>query len=72
MIASLARRLAAEVAGTAALVAAVVGSGIMAQRLTGDAALALLCNALATGGSLVVLIAILAPISGADRNPAVC
>jgi glycerol uptake facilitator-like aquaporin len=65
------RRLAAEALGTGALVASVVGSGIMAERLTGDAALALLCNALATGAMLVVLIAILGPISGAHLNPAV-
>jgi glycerol uptake facilitator-like aquaporin len=68
---SLSRRLAAEVVGTAALVVAVVGSGIMAQRLTGDVALALLCNALATGAALVVLISILRPISGAHFNPVV-
>ncbi|HZY67589.1 MAG TPA: MIP/aquaporin family protein [Devosia sp.] len=68
---SLSRRLAAEVAGTAALIVAVVGSGIMAQRLTDDAALALLCNAIATGAALVVLIAALGPVSGAHFNPAV-
>lgn len=71
MTPALSRRLAAEVAGTAALVVAVVGSGIMAQRLTGDLALALLCNALATGAALVVLISVLGPISGAHLNPAV-
>ena len=65
------RRLAAEALGTAALVAAVVGSGMMAERLTGDAALALLCNTLPTGAMLVVLITILGPISGAHLNPAV-
>lgn len=70
-MADLARRLAAEGIGTALLVAAVVGSGIMAERLTADAALALLCNAIATGAILVVLIAVLAPISGAHFNPAV-
>jgi glycerol uptake facilitator-like aquaporin len=64
-------RLAAEALGTAALVAAIVGSGIMADRLTDDAAVALLCNALATGAVLVVLIATLGPISGAQLNPAV-
>ena len=64
------RRLAAEALGTAALVAAIVGSGMMAERLTGDAALALLCNTLPTGAMLVVLIAILGPISGAHLNPA--
>ena len=51
--------------------AAVVGSGMMAERLTGDAALALLCNTLPTGAMLVVLIAIFGPISGAHLNPAV-
>ena len=65
------RRLAAEFLGTAMLVATVVGSGVMADRLTGDVALALLCNALATGAILVVLITVLAPISGAHFNPAV-
>lgn len=68
---SLGRRLVAEGLGTGQLVAAVIGSGIMADRLTEDAALALLCNALATGASLVVLISIFGPISGAHFNPAV-
>jgi len=63
--------LAAEAAGTAFLVAGVVGSGIMAERLTGDVALALLANTIATGAILVVLIATLGPISGAHFNPAV-
>ena len=54
-----------------AVVAAVVGSGMMAERLTGDAALALLCNTLPTGAMLVVLIAMLGSISGAHLNPAV-
>lgn len=67
----LARRLVAEALGTALLVAGVVGSGIMAQSLTHDVALALLCNAVATGALLTVLILILAPISGAHFNPAV-
>ena len=65
------RRLVAEALGTALLVATVVGSGIMAESLTRDAALALLCNTLATGAILVVLIAILGPVSGAHFNPAV-
>ena len=65
------RRLVAEALGTALLVATVVGSGIMAERLTTDAALALLGNTLPTGAILVVLISILGPISGAHFNPAV-
>ncbi|RVD51169.1 MAG: aquaporin family protein [Mesorhizobium sp.] len=65
------RRLVAESLGTALLVATVVGSGIMARSLTADGALALLCNTLPTGASLVVLITILGPISGAHFNPAV-
>jgi len=65
------RRLAAEAVGTAFLVAAVVGSGLMAQGLTDDGALALLCNALPTGAMLVVLITVLGPVSGAHLNPAV-
>jgi glycerol uptake facilitator-like aquaporin len=65
------RRLTAEALGTALLVATVVGSGIMAESLTMDAALALLCNTLPTGAILVVLIAILGPVSGAHFNPAV-
>jgi glycerol uptake facilitator-like aquaporin len=65
------RRLAAEALGTAILVATVVGSGIMAETLTKDVALALLCNTLPTGAILVVLITLLGPISGAHFNPAV-
>jgi glycerol uptake facilitator-like aquaporin len=65
------RRLAAEALGTALLVATVVGSGIMAESLTRDVALALLGNTLPTGAILVVLISILGPISGAHFNPAV-
>jgi glycerol uptake facilitator-like aquaporin len=65
------RRLAAEALGTGLLVATVVGSGIMAESLTGDVALALLGNTLPTGAILVVLITILGPISGAHFNPAV-
>jgi glycerol uptake facilitator-like aquaporin len=67
----LSRRLAAEALGTALLVATVVGSGIMAETLTKDVALALLCNTLPTGAILVVLITVLGPISGAHFNPAV-
>jgi glycerol uptake facilitator-like aquaporin len=65
------RRLTAELLGTLILVATVVGSGIMAERLTHDVALALLGNTLPTGAILVVLITILGPISGAHFNPAV-
>jgi glycerol uptake facilitator-like aquaporin len=65
------RRLLAEALGTALLVATVVGSGIMAESLTKDVALALLGNTLPTGAILVVLITILGPISGAHFNPAV-
>ena len=68
---SLSRRLAAEALGTGTLVATVVGSGIMAETLTHDIALALLANTLATGAILVVLITVLAPVSGAHLNPAV-
>jgi glycerol uptake facilitator-like aquaporin len=66
------RRAVAECLGTWLLVATVVGSGIMAERLAGgNVAVALLGNTIATGAILVVLIAILAPISGAHFNPAV-
>src|SRR4051794_705131 len=65
------RRLVAEALGTAVLVATVVGSGIMAETLTKDVALALLGNTLPTGAILVVLITILGPVSGAHFNPAV-
>jgi glycerol uptake facilitator-like aquaporin len=65
------RRLTAEMMGTLLLVATIVGSGIMAGRLTDDTAIALLANSLATGAVLVVVITILAPISGAHFNPAV-
>jgi len=65
------RRLIAEALGTALLVATVVGSGIMAESLTKDVALALLGNTLPTGAILVVLITILGPVSGAHFNPAV-
>jgi glycerol uptake facilitator-like aquaporin len=69
--AALKRRLAAEALGTAFLVATVVGSGVMAENLTKDNAVALLGNTLPTGAVLVVLITILGPISGAHFNPAV-
>ena len=65
------RQAAAEAIGTMLLVACVVGSGIMAQSLTHDPALALLCDTLATGALLTVLILIFAPVSGAHFNPAV-
>lgn len=65
------RRLAAEALGTAMLVATVVGSGIMADRLSNDVAVSLLGNTLPTGAILVVLITVLGPISGAHFNPAV-
>src|ERR1700683_5575399 len=69
---SLPRRLFAEWLGAAFLLAAVVGSGIMAERLAGgNVALALLCNTLPPGAILVVLILIFGPISGAHFNPAV-
>ena len=71
MVPDLARRLAAEALGTAILVATVVGSGIMADRLTNDVALSLLGNTIPTGAILVVLITILGPVSGAHFNPAV-
>jgi glycerol uptake facilitator-like aquaporin len=71
MTADLPRRLVAEALGTAMLVAAVIGSGIMADRLTDDVALALLGNTIPTGAILVVLITILGPVSGAHFNPAV-
>ncbi|MGE3541394.1 MAG: MIP/aquaporin family protein [Candidatus Tectimicrobiota bacterium] len=66
------RRLTAETLGTAFLLAIVVGSGIMgAQLAAGNAAMALLANALATGAGLIVLILVFGPISGAHFNPAV-
>ena len=68
----LARRAAAEAIGTALLLAAVVGSGIMGERLAGgNAAIALLANTLATGAALAALILTFASISGAHFNPAV-
>lgn len=69
---TLLRRVASEFVGTAFLLATVIGSGIMAQRLSGGIdALALLCNTLPTGAILTVLILILGPVSGAHFNPAV-
>ena len=69
---ALPRRLAAETLGTGLLTAAVVGSGIMAQRLSPhDVGLALLENSLATVGALFVLIVLLGPVSGAHLNPLV-
>ncbi len=66
------RALVAEALGTALLVATVIGSGIMAERLSGGSTgLALLANTLATGAILVVLITTLAPLSGAHFNPVV-
>src|SRR5437868_7978335 len=69
---SLPRRAAAEFAGTCLLVAAVIGSGIMGERLAGgNVAIALLANTVATGAALVALILTFGPISGAHFNPAV-
>jgi glycerol uptake facilitator-like aquaporin len=68
----LVRRLAAEALGTALLVGAVIGSGIMAAKLAGgNEAIALLCNTIATGAILVVIITIFISVSGAHFNPAV-
>ena len=68
----LSRRLLAEALGTGILVAAVIGSGIMAERLSGgNQAIALLGNTIPTGAILVVIITIFGPISGAHFNPAV-
>jgi glycerol uptake facilitator-like aquaporin len=69
---SLQKRLVAEGLGTAFLLAVVVGSGIMAERLaSGNIALALLANAIATGCGLVALILMFGPVSGAHFNPVV-
>jgi glycerol uptake facilitator-like aquaporin len=68
----LAQRAFSEFLGAAFLLAAVVGSGIMAQKLSGgNGALALLCNTLPTGAILTVLILVLGPLSGAHFNPVV-
>jgi glycerol uptake facilitator-like aquaporin len=72
MTISLSRRLAAEFLGTAFLVATVVGSGVMGERLaSGNVALALLANTIATGAALIALILTFGPISGAHLNPVV-
>jgi glycerol uptake facilitator-like aquaporin len=72
MRSDLPRRLFAEVLGTALLLAIVIGSGIMAERLSGgNVAIALLANTLATVGGLYILIEVLGPVSGAHFNPAV-
>src|ERR1700747_3074090 len=69
---TIARRVTAEAVGTCLLLAAVVGSGIMGERLSGgNAAIALLANTLATGAVLAMLILIFRPISGAHFNPVV-
>ncbi len=68
---SLGRRIAAEFVGTAFLLAAIVGSGIMAETLSTDPGLQLLQNALATAGALTAMILALGPVSGAHLNPAV-
>jgi glycerol uptake facilitator-like aquaporin len=69
---SLAKRLTSEALGTALLLAVVVGSGIMGERLAGgNVAIALLANTIATGAGLVVLILVFGPLSGAHFNPAV-
>jgi len=68
---ALPQRAFCEWLGTAFLLAAVVGSGIMAQKLAGDGAVALLCNTLPTGAILAVLILVFGPLSGAHFNPAV-
>jgi len=72
MVADLRRRLLGEALGTALLLAIVIGSGIMAERLSGgNVAIALLANTLATVGGLYILIEIFGPVSGAHFNPAV-
>ena len=72
MLVTLPRKLLAELLGTMLLLAVVIGSGIMAQRLSGgNDAIALLANTLATVGGLFVLIEVFGPVSGAHFNPAV-
>ena len=72
MVADLRRRLLGEALGTALLLAIVIGSGIMAERLSGgNVAIALLANTLATIGGLYILIEVFGPVSGAHFNPAV-
>ncbi len=72
MVADLRRRLLGEALGTALLLAIVIGSGIMAERLSGgNVAIALLANTLATVGGLYILIEVFGPVSGAHFNPAV-
>jgi glycerol uptake facilitator-like aquaporin len=72
MAATVAQRLLAEALGTAMLLAVVIGSGVMAERLSGgNVAIALLANTLATVGGLYILIEVLGPVSGAHFNPAV-
>src|SRR5579872_5208869 len=69
---SLSRKMVSEAVGTALLLAAVIGSGIMGERLAGgNTAIALLANTIATGAALVALILALGPISGAHFNPVV-
>ncbi|MEY3258998.1 MAG: Propanediol diffusion facilitator, partial [Actinomycetota bacterium] len=68
---SLTRRLGAEALGTGLLIISVVGSGIMATKLTDDVAVQLLANAGATVGALIALILMFGPISGAHFNPVV-
>ncbi len=68
---SLRTRMLAEALGSAGLAATVIGSGIMATRLTDDGGVQLLINAVATAAALVVLIVVLGPVSGAHLNPAV-
>jgi glycerol uptake facilitator-like aquaporin len=68
----LARKVGSEACGTALLLAAVIGSGVMAERLAGgNGAIALLANTFATVGALYVLIEVFGPVSGAHFNPAV-